>query len=209
MYLRVSSNPSCTRATSLLRALLLPHPLGQGWNSALGPAPSPTANRQGQEALSESSGLRQLQLLLNPSGCVKNPCPLYAFVSHQKIAAPGKDSAMTRILNGKRQHQTIRCSTSCTALTTGFRQNLICLKTEYSKKWIFKYAVKVQLHEEVRWQFKCSSLILHLALKEYPYTNANEILNQTLDYVYTVISLKRTVKIQTSSTRWLFITRGN
>lgn len=40
-----------------------------------------------------------------------------------------------------------------------------------------------------------------LDLKEYSYTNANKIQNQTSDYVYTLILLKIVVKIQTSSTR--------
>lgn len=62
------------------------------------------------------------------------------------------------------------------------------------KKRIFKYAFEVQLCDEVHQQFKCPSLIFHLDLKEYSYTNANKIQNQTADYVYTVISLKVIVK---------------
>lgn len=178
---------------SLWRALLLPHPPGQGCDPAHGPG------------FPEPPRVTQFQLLSSLSGCVKNLCPFFASISNQKIPAPSKDSAV--------RHGWGNAATNCTVLyklhCTNYR-----LSTEFRllKNWILKkWSLSILLNVNYMKSSLTISMfipILHLHSKEYLYTNANKIQNQTQDYEYAVILLKLTVKIQTSSTRWLFIDTG-
>lgn len=119
---------------SLRRALLLPHPPGQGCDPAHGPG------------FPEPPRVTQFQLLSSLSGCVKNLCPFFASISNQKIPAPSKDSAVRRGWGNAATHCTVLYKLHCTnyRLPTEFR----LLKNWILKKWIFKYAFKRQLHEE-------------------------------------------------------------
>lgn len=161
-----------------------PHPTSFGPGTKLYPWSS-TVSSRGQARGGEKKWVENW-ILLNPSSYVKNLCPFYSSISHQKVSVQGKDSVVTHAFNGKKQAQTRPCSTSCTTWQAGIQQSPVCLKTEYSKPpEIFKMCF---WSPEVHWQFKCSSSILHLDLKDHSYINVNKIWSQTADRVILLFS---------------------